>query len=175
MAVSRRGFLKTGIVGALLIAAGGGIYRLARGPAAPGRFVMDGEARAAIDAIVPAMLDGALPTDAAERSAAIARATAGVQGAIGGLPLATQQEIADLFGLLALAPARRFLAGVPVSWAEASPDQVAAFLQGWRLHRLGMLQVAYHALHDLVLGAWYADPAAWPAIGYPGPLKELSS
>jgi hypothetical protein len=80
-----------------------------------------------------------------------------------------------LFGLLALAPARRFLAGVPVSWADASLEQVGAFLQSWRLHRLGMLQVAYHALHDLVLGAWYADPLAWPAIGYPGPLKEFST
>ncbi len=175
MALSRRGFLKAGIVGALALAAGGGIYRFARGPAAPGRFVMDGEARAAIDAIVPAMLAGALPADGAARRAAIERATAGVQQAILGLPLATQKEIQDLFGLLALAPARRFLAGVPLSWAEASADQVAAFLQSWRLHRLGMLQVAYHALHDLVLGAWYADPSAWPAIGYPGPLKELST
>jgi hypothetical protein len=38
-----------------------------------------------------------------------------------------------------------------------------------------MLQTAYHALHDLVLGAWYADPSSWTAVGYPGPLKELSA
>jgi hypothetical protein len=175
MALSRRGFLKVGIAGALALAVGGGIYRYAYRPARPGRFVLDGEARAAIDAIVPAMLAGALPTDGPARHAAIARATDGVQRAILGLPLATQKEIQDLFGLLALAPARRFLAGVPVSWAEASAGQVGAFLQSWRLHRLGMLQAAYHALHDLVLGAWYADPAAWPAIGYPGPLTASST
>jgi hypothetical protein len=29
-------------------------------------------------------------------------------------------------------------------------------------------------MHDLVLGAWYANPSNWAAIGYPGPLKELS-
>ena len=87
-------------------------------------------------------------------------ATERVHQAILGLPLATQKEIQDLFGLLALGPARRFLAGVPDGWASASAEQVGAFLQGWRHHRFATLQVAYHALHDLVLGAWYADPRA---------------
>ena len=34
--------------------------------------------------------------------------------------------------------------------------------------RFALLQGAYAALHDLVLGAWYARPEAWPTIGYPG-------
>jgi hypothetical protein len=50
---------------------------------------------------------------------------------------------------------------------------VADFLQSWRKHRLAMPQTAYLALHDLVLGSWYADPSSWAAIGYPGPRKEL--
>jgi hypothetical protein len=28
-------------------------------------------------------------------------------------------------------------------------------------------------MHDLIIGAWYADPSTWEAIGYPGPIKEL--
>ena len=64
---------------------------------------------------------------------------------------------------------------MPDGWATASTEQVGAFLQAWRLHRFPMLQVAYHALHDLVLGAWYADPSAWTAIDYPGPIRELST
>ncbi|MET0857494.1 MAG: hypothetical protein ABWY27_12140 [Telluria sp.] len=149
------------------------MYRLAS--AQPSRFALGGEARAAIDAIVPAMLAGALPAGDAERRAAIPLATARVHQAILGLPLATQKEIQDLFGLLALGPARRFLAGVPVTWSDASAEQVGAFLQDWRHHRFATLQVAYHALHDLVLGAWYADPSTWAAIGYPGPIAELSA
>ena len=47
-------------------------------------------------------------------------------------------------------------------------------MQDWRLHRFALLRTAYGALHDLSLGAWYAQPASWNAIGYPGPLKELS-
>lgn len=175
MQATRRTFLKLGGLAALALAAGGGAWRLARGPAPLGRFVLDGEARAALDAIVPAMLAGALPpaSDPAARAAAIAGATAGVHRAILGLPLATQKEIQDLFGLLALAPARRFVAGISGGWSGAGVEQVGAFLQSWRLHRFAMLQTAYHALHDLVFGSWYADPSSWAAIGYPGPIAEL--
>jgi hypothetical protein len=175
MALQRRTFLKVGALAALALAIGGGAWRLNRPAGARNPFVLDGEARAAIDAIVPAMVAGALPQQQPERGAAIARATERVHQAILGLPPATQEEIADLFGLLALGPARRWLAGVPDSWANASGEQVGAFLQAWRLHRIAMLQVAYHALHDLVLGAWYADPSVWAAIGYPGPRMELTT
>ena len=171
----RRSFLKLGVLGACALAASGAAYRLVRGPAPAGRFVLDGEARAALAAIVPAMLGSALPQEAPARAAALDGAIAGVDTAIHGLPLAAQQEVQDLFGLLALAPARRFVAGVKDGWHAADPAQVAAFLQAWRTHRLATLQTAYLALHDLILGAWYADAAHWAAIGYPGPLPELSA
>lgn len=174
MAANRRTFLKVGALAALTLAAGGGIYR-ATHPSGPlQRFVLDGEARAAIDAIVPAMLAGALPTGAAQRSAAIGATTERVHQAIRGLPLGAQKEVQDLFGLLALAPARRVLTGISGGWASATPEQVTVFLQEWRFHSLAMLQTAYHALHDLIIGSWYADPSSWSAIGYPGPMKELA-
>jgi hypothetical protein len=174
MGTSRRTFLKAGAGAALVLAAAGAIYR-ATHPNVPTRFApLEGEARAALHAIVPAILDGALPADPAAREAAIGAAMQGVHEAILGLPFATQQEVQDLFGLLALGPARRLLAGVADGWSNASPAQVARFLQDWRVHRLGILRSAYDALHSLVLGAWYANPSSWAAIGYPGPLKELS-
>lgn len=171
---TRRSFLKIGVLGALTLAAGGAIYRGVSGPAPLRRYLLDGEARSVLAAVIPSMLSTMLPADPAARAAAIASATARVQGAIAGLPLATQKEVQDLFGLLALAPARRFLAGVPDGWSAATPAQVDAFLQSWRTHRLALLQTAYLAMHDLILGGWYADPSTWEAIGYPGPIKELS-
>lgn len=173
METNRRSFLKAGALGALVLAAGGGIYRAVHTPR-PQRFVLDGEARAALGAIVPALLAGALPLDPAGRKAAVAGTIEGVHTAISNLPLAVQKEVQDLFGLLALAPARRLLTGVSGGWANADPNQVTAFLQDWRLHRFALLRTAYGALHDLALGAWYAQPANWSAIGYPGPMKELS-
>jgi hypothetical protein len=158
MGTSRRTFLKLGGLAAFAIVAGGGIYRVTHG--APTRFVLNGEAKAAIDP--------------AARAAALPGLTDRVHKAILGLPLTAQKEVQDLFGLLAIGPVRRFLAGVPDEWSRAKPEAVAAFLQDWRLHRLKDLQSGYHALHDLVIGSWYADPSTWAGIGYPGPIKELA-
>ena len=173
METTRRTFLKAGLLAAAVLAAGGGWYRHTH-PAPPRGFVLDGEARAALDAIVAAILSGALPDAPADRARAIAATTARVHQTILGLPLSAQQEVQDLFGLLAIGPARRLLTGIPDGWANAQEADVAAFLQDWRVHRLSLLRTAYAALHDLVLGAWYSEPAHWDAIGYPGPLKELA-
>ena len=174
MATNRRTFLKVGALAALGLAAGGGWYRTTHPSGPLQRFVLDGEAKAALEAIIPAMLAGALPAADPARAAALGSATERVHQAILGLSLTTQKEVQDLFGLLALAPARRVLTGVSGPWRQASQAEVGAFLQAWRVHRLGMLQSGYHALHDLIIGAWYADPASWNAIGYPGPNKELA-
>ena len=173
METSRRTFLKAGALAAFVLATGGGIWRAVQAPGHE-RFVLDGEARAALGAIVPAILAGALPAEPTERKAAIAATVEGVHAAVRNLPLAVQKEVQDLFGLLALAPARRLLTGIPDGWASARESEVAAFLQDWRTHRFALLRTAYGALHDLALGAWYAQPASWNAIGYPGPMKELS-
>jgi len=171
MTTSRRSFLKVGLFGAITLAAAGGIYRALKSPSPLNRFALDGDARIALSAIVGAMLQGALPATAA---AATDLAIANTLAAIAGLPLATQKEVQDLFGLLTLGPTRRFLAGMPDDWSVAKREDVTAFLQSWRLHRIMMLQAAYHALHDLILGGWYADETTWASIGYPGPIKELS-
>src|SRR5690606_41719616 len=68
----------------------------------------------------------------------------------------------DLFALMAIPPTRLALAGLAHSWRDATVAEVSSVLQGWRTHRLELLQSAYHALHDLVVGSWYADPAQWP-------------
>ncbi|SFF83552.1 hypothetical protein SAMN05518865_10598 [Duganella sp. CF458] len=165
--MQRRSFLKAGLLGGLALVAGGAVYRQLR-PATAQRFALDDQGRAMLAALIPAMT-GVTP-DAPALAAAIDR----VSAAIGGLPLRVQKEISDLFGLLNMAPTRRLLAGVP-AWPEATPAEVAAFLQSWRTHRTDMLQTAYHGLHDLVLGGWYAEPSAWAAIGYAGPMKELGA
>jgi hypothetical protein len=168
--LSRRTFLKAGLFGALALAAAGGIYRATRSPARLSPFILDDKAHAALRAIAAALLQNAMPDSHEIVDAHVAR----VQTAIAGLPLVTQKEIQDLFGLLTLGPTRRFLVGIPDDWSKAKREDVTAFLQNWRTHRLGLLQSAYHALHDLVIGPWYADESNWAAIGYTGPIKELS-
>ncbi|TFW16023.1 twin-arginine translocation signal domain-containing protein, partial [Massilia arenosa] len=57
METNRRTFLKAGAFGLLALAVGGGLYRATHPGGTQARFVLDGEARAALDAIVPAVLD----------------------------------------------------------------------------------------------------------------------
>lgn len=171
MALTRRSFLKAGLFGTLTLVAAGGIYRTFKSPEPLQPFALDAHGRAALAAICPVMIGNAIPatTEAAER------AVKHTLEAIAGLPLAAQKEVQDLFALLTLGVTRRLLTGVPDDWAQAKREDVAAFLQSWRVHRLQLLQSGYHALHDLILGGWYADEATWAGIGYPGPNKELSS
>jgi hypothetical protein len=163
--MKRRTVLKVGLAGGALLAAGGVAWRL-RAPTAPDAW----RARAlpVLRAVAPALLAGALPAEPAARAPALDGALERTLATIEGLPPATRTELAELFGLLDSAPGR-WLAGVD-AWDTATPDTVAVFLQRWRTHSFDLFQVGYHALHDLVLGPYYAEPATWEAIGYPGPI-----
>ena len=171
MSITRRSFLKAGLFGALALAAAGGVYRTFKSPEPLLPFALDAQGHAALTAICGAMIGSAMPPapDASER------AVEHTLEAIAGLPLATQKEVQDLFALLTMGVTRHLLTGVPDDWAQAKRGDVAAFLQSWRVHRLSLLQSGYHALHDLILGGWYADESTWADIGYPGPMKELST
>ena len=155
---TRREFLKTGLAGGLLL----NIAACAR----PSEN--DGRSRV-LSALIPVMLAGALsprPEDAARQ---INRTLSGVETAINGLSLATQKEIGELFDLLAFPLTRMLAAGLWSPWEEATPSSLNAFLDSWRHSRFDLLKSGYAALHDLILGTWYAQPESWAAIGYPGP------
>jgi hypothetical protein len=164
---TRRQFLKYGVAGALALTAAG----VARGQpayrAASGQeplTVLDAEDRTVLAAIAPAMLAG-IGVGAERRDAVVGS----VDRAVAGLPPHLQREVLQLLALLGSWPGRRWFAGVASPWPEASREEVAAFLERWRFSRWALLQQGYHALHDLVLAAWYARPDSWPAIGYAGP------
>jgi hypothetical protein len=120
-------------------------------------------------AIVPAMLDGALPEPAAERKAAIEATVSAVGTAISGLPPAARDELSTLFALLALAPVRVGFADIDSGWRDADVTTTSAFLVRLQKSRWSVKRTAYDALHQLTFAAWYANPVAWPSIGYPGP------
>jgi hypothetical protein len=133
---TRRTFLAVGLAGGAALAVawcmrgsrdGGGA------PAGDGSLsALDPAAPAIVAAIVPAMLDGALPATGDERSTAIAETVGNVGRAIAGLPPDAQHELAQLFSLLGLPPVRIALARVGAPWSEASPATIAAFLERWR-------------------------------------------
>ena len=170
---TRRTFLVAGIAGATALATAGWLRSRPDTPVILGASptVLDPDAYAVVAAVTPVLLDGALPGDAGKAAAAVRETVANVGLAIAGLPPAAQKELAQLFALLAFAPARIALARVSSPWPQASRDEIAAFLESWRSSRFLLLHSAYAALHQLVFAAWYGNPDSWPAIGYPGPPR----
>jgi len=169
--VTRRTFLVAGVAGGAALAAAYWLRERRAPPTAAGAQAasVDPDAQAIMAAIIPVLLDGALPSEPPARAAARDEILRDAGAAIRGLPPIAQRELAQLFALLALPPARIALAGVTSPWADAPPAAVAAFLDRWRDSGWKLQRSAYDALHQLVFAAWYGNPRSWPAIGYAGP------
>ncbi len=170
--ITRRRWLRVGLIGGAALGAAGliGHWRSRwpdvaddRAPA-PLSHGWSASASVIIAALAPVMLGPACagPTDCE-------RVVDGVRAAVQALSPAAQRDLAELFTLLDIGPARGLLTGIWSDWPDVTPAQIEAFLERWRHSRLALLQAGYHALHDLILAAWYAEPAAWADIGYPGP------
>lgn len=166
---TRRQFLKVGI-GAGVVLAGAGWFAL-RGERSPavGFGWLDERSASIVKVLVPAVLAGMLPADEPARGAAVREVVAAFDRAIAGLTPAVQEEISQLFSLLGLAAGRFIVAGVRSSWAEATGEEVSAFLARWRTSRFALPRAGYQALTQLIIAAWYGNPASWARIGYSGP------
>ncbi len=164
--MQRRQLIKVGAATALVLgAAGAGVAWLKPGVQG-GHFTPP--ARAAFAAVATAVLDGLLPAAPEARAAALQAHLNRLDATFAGLPPALQAEVGELATLLATAPARIALTGLLPAWHDATPAQLQAMLQGLRTSSLSLRQQVYHALRDLTNAAWFADAAAWSAIGYSG-------
>ena len=165
--MQRRRLLQLGIASALVFAVAGAGVDLLR-PGLEGGRPTEG-AEAVLRAVAFAVLDGTLPAGERERAQVLHGHMRRVVDAVAGLPPATQAELSQLLGLLASTPGRIVFCGLATDWRTASVHEVQQALQAMRLSSLSLRMQAYHALRDLTNAAYYADPVAWPAIGYPGP------
>lgn len=166
--MQRRTLLKLGVVSAAVVAGAGALVsgfqpgvQAARLSAA-GRRVFTGIARA--------VLDGTLPAEAGAHQQAMAGLLERIDGLIETLPEPTQAELSQLLGLLATPLGRRGLAGLAPAWDDASVADIQQALQSMRTSSLNLRQQAYHALHDIVGGAYFSHPSTWARLGYPGPV-----
>jgi len=170
MRPARRRFIQAGLAGTALLAFAGLVGRPRAQPAARLRN-LDARGVEFLRVLVPVVLAGALPSGP-ERPAAIDETIQAFDRAISGLDSAVQDEIGQMLGLLLYAPTRIAVAGVWPAWREASADEVAAFLRGWRDSGSDLKRSGYRALTQLIQAAWYGNARSWPAIGYPGPPQE---
>jgi hypothetical protein len=167
--MQRRTLLGLGVAGSLAVAAlGGGAAWVLRTPAWHGGALSE-PGRAIFRAVGRAVLDGSLPQDPGLQALALDAYLDRLTSAVASLPPASQGELEALLSLLAMAPGRRLLAGLPDSWEDATVAQVQTALQSMRHSPLVLRRQAYHALRDLTHGAYFADAATWTLLGYHGP------
>ncbi len=165
---TRRQLIKVGLAGAAILAGARWLDRPQAVAAQPALRVLDARSAAAVAALIPVVLAGALPTDPAAQKQAIEEAVAGFDRAVSGLSPAVQKEVDELFAILRFAPARFMFTGLWSSLQESSPEDIAAFLTRWRYSHFDIQRAGYQALTQLLQAAWYGNPASWAAIGYPG-------
>lgn len=163
--LSRRRLIFTGVAGAAVLVAA----RWLQPSHSVAASALSADAADVMRAIIPALLDGALPDDATQRRAAIEDTVGAVGKAIAGLPPAAREELSSLFALLDFAPVRIAFADIDFAWRDADVVTTNAFLVRLQKSRWSVKRTAYDALHQLTFAAWYASPSTWPSIGYPGP------
>lgn len=167
---SRRRFIFVGVAGAIAAGAAFVLPRIGASGAAPNGSALVQEHAAMLRVVATAVLGSALPLDPVSREAEMSRVVAAAGALIDNFPPSTRREVGDLFGLLALKPARMML-GFSGNWEMSEAPAVAQSLLALRDSSIGLKQQAYFAMHDMVLGSFYSAPQTWISTGYPGPPK----
>src|SRR5512146_1719481 len=168
--MGRRGFLVKGIVGAVVLAAGGGTWLATRRTRplalADGPFQVFSPEEAAV---LLALANRLLP----DRAGFPRPRDVGVPRKIDGIAAmadpATQRDLRRLVRLFESALSGLVLDGQPHLFTEASPERQDRRLAAWAGSRLALRRTGYRALKRLVYASYYASPETWSAIGYPGP------
>lgn len=170
----RRQFLKVGLLGSAALTVAACSTMVSREAEKCSDCLWLGhEDRHLLHAIIPVMLTGALPLDVQERKKAIDEIIIGFDLTVSHFPKTVRDEIEQLLWVLEFPLTRSLIAGVWTSWRNTNANSVNELLTNWKYSDFDLLRVGYTALHDLIAGAWYANPRSWLRIHYPGPPKLI--
>ena len=168
MAMNRRRWLGLGLGGLLVVGGLGGGLNWLR-PGLERGLRLNADSRRVMGAVGLAVLDGAWPAEPVAREAALARQLEALDQTLAGFNQPVRDEISQLMSLLASPLGRVGLVGLRKDWHEASVAELNAALLGLRDSGLALKRQVFHALRDLHNGVFFADPANWHWMGYPGP------
>ncbi len=122
-----------------------------------------------LSVLFPALLYSALPAEPVLAQAEIKRSCEAVTEFICYLPLRQQQELTQLFDILANRLGQLALTGHITALPELTIGQRLELLNRWRDSYLAVLQQAYHGLRELLYGAYYGQPEHWQPLAYTAP------
>lgn len=167
---SRRGFLRKGLLGAALLAIGGGAFlvlrrtlRAAKPRAALSVLSLDEYAIFAAVAARVVAVDGDSPTTDAVDVAGRADAAMALW------PDSVRLEFRRLLRLFENALTGAFLGQGLETFTASPPREQEARLSLWSGSRVAVFRTGYQAMKRLACACYYAAPEAWSATGYPGP------
>jgi hypothetical protein len=165
---SRRDVLKYGVIGALVVAAGGAGLALR-----PTRAAIPAEALRVLDAdefsVLYAIAETCCPKNGAFPAASELHVAEKIDLLLSRCEDGTVSDIKKLLALVENALPGLVLDGRFSTFTASSPETRTAILEGWRTSRIGFRRTVFKALTGLVGATYYAQPEIWGAVGYPGP------
>lgn len=178
-ALSRRSFMKTGVLGSVMLVGASTIAQL-QGCATLPATEADGSPttwkllrpkdRAILGAIAPVALAGAFPQD---RAATLDTFLPQVDTFLFSTSQANHEALHQMFDLLDMRITRVLLTGAWSSWDTISDEQVEDFLNSWRDSAMNQLRLGYAQLTQVLNLVWYAQPANITNSVYPGPPQHI--
>lgn len=167
---SRRKLLKTGLVGALMVGASGGLLALQKPRARPlpsqGLRVLDAHEFAILaavaDRICPALGPGAPGASALDVALQADRLFERA-------PTDAQEGIKTVLRVFDNALTGALFGERVQSFTQLSPEQQDRELAHWAGSRIGFRRTVFHALNSLIGSIYFGDERTWERIGYPGP------
>ncbi|MGC6491417.1 MAG: gluconate 2-dehydrogenase subunit 3 family protein [Myxococcota bacterium] len=172
MTLTRRQLLGAGLGTAVLLAAGGiGLSLQPTRMVAPSRPLKALSPRAF--SVLVAVADRVCPgTDAAPSATHIGVAEL-VDDLMGTMHPTDVAEFEQALQLLENGLAGLLLDGRPRTFTTCSKEEQDRVLENWRTSALTLRRKAFKALRGLCAAAFYGNPGAYPAVGYPGPPAQL--
>jgi hypothetical protein len=168
--LSRRNLLKVGLMGSAFLATAGVTATLSGCSAsvpASGLSILRSTDLPFLRALVPVVIEGSVSAE--KMAAAVEQCIIGIDYSLARFSPAMQNLTVQLFDVLALGLTRGPLTGVWGGWENASAEDIRHFLDRWQNSSIGLLQMGYVSLLQLVMLAWYGQPQSWAHCGYPGP------
>jgi hypothetical protein len=168
--ISRRGFLRAGLAGAVVLGGAAVIGRQLRG------YVVDAATAARLRVLSPkeylvmqSVARRVLAPDAADAPSADAVQTAlAVDAYVAKLPPAVQREVAALLQLVEHGSSLFRLRAS--RFTRMSADEQDATLRDWASSSLTVRRRGFQALRTLAFLGYWRDDRTWAVIGYTGPM-----
>jgi hypothetical protein len=166
----RRGFLKKGIFGGLILAVcGGGFLALRRSRLVPlprqRLAVLDPAEYAVLMAIAARLIPGGEGFPSVEEVGVGLNA----DGILARTDPAAAREVKQLLKLFENALAGFVFGGRMGPFTHLAGADQDEVLRGWQSSRLAIRRTGFAALRTLAIASYFGSPLSWPAVHYSGP------